>query len=634
MKKLASFLALLLLLFILFSFCIPVNSSPDYEDFTTYTEVDPNNHIALVGTDHIDFQGYRNEDCYLYKDKGVDYFGSNWVHSIDVRIASSDWYAVSECWMLSNDLDDMQGLILGTKTFLTIYFYEASVGVISIYLREQHAGGGYQDGYNGVENTWYYFTITKVGTDLTCKIYSDSERTSLLDTLSLTLQADHSFRYVFACNSYNVGSGQSNDLDIENLDLHIIPIFPLPYPFGITSSQANTSNTFYCNWTADPENYGENVKMSHWIFGSNISDSFTNNSIVSFFPDELLENSSTGGTNGFATLSTYHPSASSSASSTGQGINQTHSSTYNISRITLILKKSGVPNFNLTIGIFVANGSNPNSYPNTTWATIENSTKLNSTLLTTSPLAYNFTFSGQTQMTQYSYYHFQILAVDSVLLNINNNVKVQFNDPYAYPDPYSYGNEAVYVNEAWRNESDVWDMEFKLYGFYDYDQSWANLTETIPCAIGNNVSWQFWANNTENHWNTTGLQTFEIVGVNITLRYNLGGFLYVSINRNPYSIVANNTAAAYCQGSTIALLGVTENNTYRWDNFTWDAGNSVINNYNVSISLSVEGYTYHSYVSLFAVSVNENPRFFAAAIAGLFMGIPLILIVVAVIRKR
>ena len=265
------FLSFLLGALIFTTQTFPTYASPAYEDFTAYTEVDPNNHINYVGTDHVDFQGYRNEDCYLYYDYGVDFFGSDWEHLVDVRVAASNTLAISECWMLSNALDDMNGLFTAEEDLLTIFFYESSLGVINIYLREYYNAVHYSDSYVGVENTWYYFTIQKAGTAFTCKIYSDSARTSLLDTLSITLQADHSFRYVFACNSYNAGTAQINDLDIENLDLQITGDTTHP-----TYNLMGLNSTLNASGIQFTINLSDNVELDTCLLEWNNTESFIN----------------------------------------------------------------------------------------------------------------------------------------------------------------------------------------------------------------------------------------------------------------------------------------------------------------------------------------------------------------------
>lgn len=186
------------------------------EDFTTYTEVDPNNHIAKTAN-HVDWQDYRNEDAYLYKDKGAGHF-TDWEHKIDVKRLSVSGNALGWTWLLSNNVDDAKGLVTGAKTFIGAYLMRSG-GIDYLEIEECSSGTEYSTYYVISLNTWYYLTLQKVGTAFTCKVYSDSARTNLLTTLSLTLHGDWNFRYVFACDSWNTGSAIYGDIDIENLDL-------------------------------------------------------------------------------------------------------------------------------------------------------------------------------------------------------------------------------------------------------------------------------------------------------------------------------------------------------------------------------------------------------------------------------
>lgn len=189
------------------------------EDFTTYTEVDPNNHIALQGTNHIDATVTRNEDAYLYKDKGNNHFG-DFEHKIDIRIpsaaAADSWIAH---WVLNNNVDDIYGNRTAGKTQIYTASYRGSGTMQTMYIVEDYAKANYYHQLQALVATWYYLTIKKAGTALTCKIYSDSARTTLLTTLSLVLHADHKFRYIYATNSHNDNQSYQMDADIENLDL-------------------------------------------------------------------------------------------------------------------------------------------------------------------------------------------------------------------------------------------------------------------------------------------------------------------------------------------------------------------------------------------------------------------------------
>jgi len=191
------------------------------EDFTTYTEVDPNSHI-LVGTNHVDFDAWQNEDAYVYKDKGIDHFG-DFRHKIDVRIvAAADMGGTGALWLLSNDIDDFNGLCEASKSFLYLLAnHNLGAAHSQLVLTECNNGVRYYSDFYDIDySTWYYLIIKKVGTDFTCEIYSNSARTNLLATLTRPLHANLRYRYVFVANTYNASvAGIYIFTDIENLRL-------------------------------------------------------------------------------------------------------------------------------------------------------------------------------------------------------------------------------------------------------------------------------------------------------------------------------------------------------------------------------------------------------------------------------
>ena len=247
------------------------SSSPPttYEDFTTYTEVDPNNHINKT-SNHVDFKDYRNEDAYLYKDKGAGHF-TDFEHKIDARINSHSGNSLAYFWMVSNDVDDVNGLRLAGKSFLAavIGFYGTSY---YIQLNEFYLGTEYDSTYSSVSaGTTYYCTIKKSGTAFTCKIYSDSARTNLITTLSLTLHENTSKRYIFVCNTWNSGTAYYGDEDIENLDLQEAgDTTPPTYSnVGTNTTKAGQPCKFSVKWT-------DNVGLSGFKFGTNNTGTWVN----------------------------------------------------------------------------------------------------------------------------------------------------------------------------------------------------------------------------------------------------------------------------------------------------------------------------------------------------------------------
>jgi hypothetical protein len=192
-----------------------------YEDFTTFTEVDIAADRIQKTANHVDHYSARNEETYLYKDYGVAHFG-DFTHKIKVQDTDANSSSIGYFYHLSNVIDD----IYNTALSIGLFFY----GVTNyIYLREQYGGTPYQDGYNAAYGTWYYIKIVKSGTSLNAYIYSDSSYSALLDTLTLTLHANHTFRYLYPCSSYNDGTAYVKNIDVENFDIGEVAYVPHPH---------------------------------------------------------------------------------------------------------------------------------------------------------------------------------------------------------------------------------------------------------------------------------------------------------------------------------------------------------------------------------------------------------------------
>jgi hypothetical protein len=192
-----------------------------YEDFTTFTEVDIAADRIQKTANHIDHFSKRNEETYLYKDYGVAHFG-DFTHKIKVQAIDANASAIGYCYHLSNVIDD----IYNTALSIGLFFYGATS---HIYLREQYGGSPYQDDYNATGGVWYYIKIVKSGTSLDAYIYSDSNYSTLLDTLTLTLHANHTLRYLYPCSSYNDGATYIKNIDVENFDIGEVASY-VPHP--------------------------------------------------------------------------------------------------------------------------------------------------------------------------------------------------------------------------------------------------------------------------------------------------------------------------------------------------------------------------------------------------------------------
>jgi len=196
--------------------------SAETEELTQYSEVDPNGHITIVGTNHIDFDAYQDEDAYLYYDYGVDYFGTYFKHTFDIKVDTVPEGGVSlmaGVWCLSNRLDDLTGLHnSGTDEFIALEIYRGISGIPCFRLWEQD-GSSEQGNYTGslTEGTTYSVTIERIGTALTAIIYAGG---TIFAKLSLTLTGGNNYQYCIPAITANSGSaGIHTNIDIEDLTI-------------------------------------------------------------------------------------------------------------------------------------------------------------------------------------------------------------------------------------------------------------------------------------------------------------------------------------------------------------------------------------------------------------------------------
>jgi hypothetical protein len=255
-----------------------VKANPTLEDFTTYTEVDPNNHIAFNAT-HIDFQDYRNEDTYLYKDMGTGYF-INFTNFIDFKRVSYNNNPTVHIDVLANNLDDVYGFQTNHQPSISIKCY-----ITTIYLLETCDTSPYgfaSSSYEGIQDTWYYFKMVKSGTSLKLYIYDTvahrlaGGETGLLATLTLTLHSNWSFRYIYACNVANTETADNyGDCDVDNLDLQEAETPSVTVTITYPQNTTYTTSTIPVQLSASGGTIDKiwyNCKNgTSWIYGSNIT---------------------------------------------------------------------------------------------------------------------------------------------------------------------------------------------------------------------------------------------------------------------------------------------------------------------------------------------------------------------------
>jgi hypothetical protein len=194
------------------------------EDFTTYTEVDPNNRFTVTAT-KVDVVGLeRNEDAYVYADKGVDHFDGDFEILFET-FANSGASAFMAHAMMSNFIDDYEGHRAANESFLAV----DRDGAEDIILVERDGAGQFPDVSSRTVGPWYCIferdeSVGSFGT-MYCFIYSDSDRLTLVDTLSIALHTSKKdFRYYYVANSVNDGNvlpftGYSQNHDLQEISI-------------------------------------------------------------------------------------------------------------------------------------------------------------------------------------------------------------------------------------------------------------------------------------------------------------------------------------------------------------------------------------------------------------------------------
>lgn len=196
------------------------------ENLLAYTEVDPNNKITVTAAKSSWVDLTRNEDAYVYADKGVGHFDGDYEHLLEAQISlPTEQIAWAAHWVLANLVDDVKGIQDASGDAHYVFsIYHPTVPDYRLYLGELNGGTATTDYGVILVDTRYYLKVKRdeavgVNGTLYCYIYSDAARTTLVDTLTVTLTEKQDFRYVYVTNTWNSAGDYDHDGFTENLDL-------------------------------------------------------------------------------------------------------------------------------------------------------------------------------------------------------------------------------------------------------------------------------------------------------------------------------------------------------------------------------------------------------------------------------
>jgi hypothetical protein len=202
-----------------------VNIFDPPEDYTTYVEEDPSNWFDPVTATKITITNMpKNDDSWIVKDMGIDHFDGDFEHLVDGQFDSGENASGAGGWAVTNYLNDWRAQIIDIKYAFQVAFYGPDTAP-RIYLEEASEGAEYTDFYDASSGTPYYFKVKRdeaIGSHGTIfnYIYSNSQRSTLLDTLSIAIHGQKTnFRWVYGVLSENRGWSQAWSGFFQNLDL-------------------------------------------------------------------------------------------------------------------------------------------------------------------------------------------------------------------------------------------------------------------------------------------------------------------------------------------------------------------------------------------------------------------------------
>ena len=189
------------------------------EDFTTYTEVDPDTALTVT-TSNIDATNQEGDtDAYVRDSKGANHFGDfehlveNLLNSSTSNGANCVIWGITDGSSTSAECDTANEGILVTQT--------NNGGNYTQIACRDYTNDNSDSSLSGLKGLdyHYYLTIERSSTTFTVKIYSDSGRSVLEDTLTITCGTD-TYEYIYGYANRGSGGGSTYIYsDVWDLDL-------------------------------------------------------------------------------------------------------------------------------------------------------------------------------------------------------------------------------------------------------------------------------------------------------------------------------------------------------------------------------------------------------------------------------
>jgi len=201
----------------------------DRQDLTGYTEIDAGGTISSTANLFTNAVTTMVHETYSYKDFTAGYFDGDFEHQFKINVTAASAGVQMFPWLIANLVDDAKGIDDANGDFLGIWI--GFVGAGYAFVAEECDGGTLTIDVSSelALATDYWVTVTRdesVGTygTLYCYIYSDACRSTLVDTLTVTLNTSKKdFRYLYAFSAYKDGGAEDSSWTMSDFG-------PVSYP--------------------------------------------------------------------------------------------------------------------------------------------------------------------------------------------------------------------------------------------------------------------------------------------------------------------------------------------------------------------------------------------------------------------
>ena len=169
-----------------------------YENLTTYTEVDSDGDFTITPLS-LTFDSVRQDAVsYVYYDFGLNYFG-NFKIEFEVEVSASTPTVPDGVHIgLSNTIGTVNDWVMANNGIMVDTYFSGGNAITRVMDLDTFSFDPY--GWASGSFVKHYFRLYRVGTTLTCEIYSNAVRTTLVDTLSITTDTD-AYRYMYVMAS-------------------------------------------------------------------------------------------------------------------------------------------------------------------------------------------------------------------------------------------------------------------------------------------------------------------------------------------------------------------------------------------------------------------------------------------------